>query len=126
MALVSKVRTYSICLSSGSSALASLTAGGSLPDSLPSGSMYCRYSISNLAAMVIASGSYGMGAGPDRACPRVRSGNPDGGPGPAIGRHWLGVAGRVAPRQSADDTRCGENVRCALRQMAAGGAYGRT
>src|SRR3546814_3079649 len=71
MALVSKVRTYSICLSSGTSALASFTAGGSLPDSLPSGPRYWRYSISNFAAMVIAILVLGgIGAGPDRACPR--------------------------------------------------------
>src|SRR3546814_2900674 len=71
MALVSKVRTYSIGLSSGTSALASFTAGGSLPDSLPSGLRYWRYSISNFAAMVIAILVLGgIGAGPDRACPR--------------------------------------------------------
>src|SRR3546814_13562081 len=71
MALVPKVRTYSICLSSGTSALASFTAGGSLPDSLPSGPRYWRYSISNFEAMVIAILVLcGIGAGPDRACPR--------------------------------------------------------
>src|SRR5690606_8176300 len=79
MALVSKVRTYSICLSSGTSALASFTAGGSLPDSLPSGLRYWRYSISNFAAMVIAILVLGgIGAGPDRARPRVRGAGPDG------------------------------------------------
>src|SRR3546814_19297532 len=68
---LSTVRTYSICLSSGTSALASVTAGGSLPDRLPSGPRYWRYSISNFAAMVIAILVLGgIVAGPDRACPR--------------------------------------------------------
>src|SRR3546814_15331577 len=86
MALVSKVRTYSICLSSGTSALASFTAGGSLPDSLPSGLRYWMYSLSHFAAMVIAILVLGgIGAGQDRACPR--------------GARWRSESGRASGRE---------------------------
>src|SRR5690606_2829187 len=105
MALVSKVRTISICLKSGRISAAGRASGGRSATRVPSGPRYWRYSISKVAATLMrARARSSTGAGHDtRRAFRVRCALRQR--RPWRGRGWSGVRGtphRLAASVAAD------------------------